>query len=212
MGRFRLTAGAAYFRLTSQPSILSFVRPPPPRCRITYGCHGDRLRTTVVVAGYSLGGVRFFHARNGTELGSADTGSGAVLAVKRGGQVNAKPSEGWGYVFTTAVSNLPIEGVCWDAGWGAARTDKRRQQRGGFTFREKMGCFGICRGGTCVSIVTNFLKGRTNAVRGWRLSHGSWGQTCMQALSQCLRCRSLMRPVRMAPRAVQQSSQPPRYD
>lgn len=31
--------------------------------------------------------MRFFHAGNGTELGSADTGSRAVLAVKRGGQV-----------------------------------------------------------------------------------------------------------------------------
>eukprot|EP00903_Cladosiphon_okamuranus_P008847 g8471.t1 len=44
------------------------------------------LGTTVVVAGYSSGGVRFFHAGNGTELGSVDTGGGAVLAVKRGGQ------------------------------------------------------------------------------------------------------------------------------
>lgn len=44
----------------------------------------------MVVAGYSSGGVSFFHAGNGTELGSADTGSGAVLAVKRGGQVNTK--------------------------------------------------------------------------------------------------------------------------
>lgn len=42
----------------------------------------------MVVAGYSSGGVRFFHAGNGTELGTADTGSSAVLAVKRGGQVS----------------------------------------------------------------------------------------------------------------------------
>lgn len=41
----------------------------------------------MVIAGYSSGGVRFFHAGNGTELGLADTGGGAVLAVKRGGQV-----------------------------------------------------------------------------------------------------------------------------
>eukprot|EP00752_Nemacystus_decipiens_P016235 g14515.t2 len=44
------------------------------------------LGTTVVVAGYSSGGVSFFHAGNGTELGSADTGGGAVLAIKRSGQ------------------------------------------------------------------------------------------------------------------------------
>ncbi|CAM9990150.1 unnamed protein product [Scytosiphon promiscuus] len=44
------------------------------------------LGTTVVIAGYSSGGVRFFHAGNGTELASAETGSSAVLAVKRGGQ------------------------------------------------------------------------------------------------------------------------------
>lgn len=44
----------------------------------------------MVIAGYSSGGVRFFHAGNGTELGSADTGNGAVLAVKRGGQVKLK--------------------------------------------------------------------------------------------------------------------------
>lgn len=49
-----------------------------------------RLATTVVIAGYSSGGVRFFHAGNGTELGSADTSSRAVLAVKRGGQVRCK--------------------------------------------------------------------------------------------------------------------------
>ena len=46
----------------------------------------NRLGTTVVIAGYSSGGVRFFHAGNGTELGSAETGT-SVLAVKRSGQV-----------------------------------------------------------------------------------------------------------------------------
>lgn len=40
----------------------------------------------MVIAGYSTGGVRFFHSGDGTLLGSVDTGS-AVLAVKRGGQV-----------------------------------------------------------------------------------------------------------------------------
>ncbi|CAN0120288.1 unnamed protein product, partial [Ectocarpus fasciculatus] len=44
------------------------------------------LGTTVVIAGYSSGGVSFYHAGNGTELASVDTGSSAVLAVKRGGQ------------------------------------------------------------------------------------------------------------------------------
>ncbi|CBJ26081.1 expressed unknown protein [Ectocarpus siliculosus] len=44
------------------------------------------LGTTVVIAGYSSGGVSFYHAGNGTQLASVDTGSSAVLAVKRGGQ------------------------------------------------------------------------------------------------------------------------------
>ncbi|CAB1121109.1 unnamed protein product [Ectocarpus sp. CCAP 1310/34] len=44
------------------------------------------LGTTVVIAGYSSGGVSFYHAGNGTELAFIDTGSSAVLAVKRGGQ------------------------------------------------------------------------------------------------------------------------------
>ncbi|CAN0542744.1 unnamed protein product, partial [Ectocarpus sp. 12 AP-2014] len=44
------------------------------------------LGTTVVIAGYSSGGVSFYHAGSGTELASVDTGSSAVLAVKRGGQ------------------------------------------------------------------------------------------------------------------------------
>lgn len=39
-----------------------------------------------MIAGYSSGGVSFYHAGNGTELASVDTGSSAVLAVKRGGQ------------------------------------------------------------------------------------------------------------------------------
>lgn len=53
----------------------------------------------MVVAGYSSGGVRFFHAGNGTELGSADTGGGAVLAVKRGGQVDANRWAGLCFLF-----------------------------------------------------------------------------------------------------------------
>ncbi|CAM9517742.1 unnamed protein product [Ectocarpus sp. 4 AP-2014] len=44
------------------------------------------LGTTVVISGYSSGGVSFYHAGNGTELASVDTGRSAVLAVKRGGQ------------------------------------------------------------------------------------------------------------------------------
>lgn len=72
----------------------------------------------MVVAGYSSGGVRFFHAGNGTELGSADTGSGAVLAVKRGGQVNAKPRAG--FVCLPVERWLKRAGeACWDAGMGS---------------------------------------------------------------------------------------------
>lgn len=68
-----------------------FHSPIPPRyVRMEH----HRLGTTVVVAGYSSGGVSFFHTGNGTELGSADTGSGAVLAVKRGGQVSTKRGAG----------------------------------------------------------------------------------------------------------------------
>lgn len=79
----------------------NFIFPLAVPCRTTAVVDGRkkkiRLATTVVVAGYSSGGVRFFHAGNGTELGSADTGTGAVLAVKRGGQVKG----------TTAVGYIP---------------------------------------------------------------------------------------------------------
>lgn len=44
------------------------------------------LAATVVVAGYSTGGVRLFHGGNGTVLGSVEA-DGEVLAVKRSGQV-----------------------------------------------------------------------------------------------------------------------------
>lgn len=44
------------------------------------------MSTSVVVVGYSAGGVRFFHGGNGSLLGSAFADS-AVLAVKKSGQV-----------------------------------------------------------------------------------------------------------------------------
>ncbi|CAM9359275.1 unnamed protein product, partial [Hapterophycus canaliculatus] len=66
------------------------------------------LGTTVVVAGYSSGGVRFFHAGNGTELGSADTGRDAVLAVKRGGQSIAfSDGEDVHFVSTSKFTRTP---------------------------------------------------------------------------------------------------------
>ena len=78
-------------------AVLASPRHPPSRCSLPpcrLRVQHRRLGTTVVVAGYSSGGVRFFHAGNGTELGSADTGSNAVLAVKRGGQVKTKRRAG----------------------------------------------------------------------------------------------------------------------
>lgn len=45
------------------------------------------METTVVVTGYSSGGIGFFHAGNGTELGFS-AGTSPVLAVVRSGQVN----------------------------------------------------------------------------------------------------------------------------
>ncbi|CAM9857609.1 unnamed protein product, partial [Laminaria digitata] len=74
------------------------------------------LATTVVVAGYSTGGVRLFHGGNGTVLGSAEA-DGGVLAVKRSGQTIAY-SDGQDVRFASAAKlQRTVDRVC-RGGWG----------------------------------------------------------------------------------------------
>lgn len=68
----------------------------------------------MVITGYSSGGVRFFHAGNGTELGSAETGA-PVHAVKRSGQVMPRLVPNDGVVGAHAHGGGMYVG-CWSVG------------------------------------------------------------------------------------------------